>query len=124
MGFDFDEIVDRRNTNCSKWDYVSKNFGCDNLLPLWVADMDFKVPEEVRNALVKRAEHGIYGYSGKPDEYYESIINWQKRRNNWDVKREWLIFSPGVVSALNMAVLAYTNAGDKIIIQTPAYHRF
>lgn len=122
--FDFDNVIERRGTNSRKWDCLDKLYGRDDLLPLWVADMDFAVSPAIIKAIQKRAEHPIYGYSDCSDKYYESIINWMKRRHNWDIEKEWILFTPGVVPALSYAVKAFTEPGDKIIIQSPVYHPF
>jgi Bifunctional PLP-dependent enzyme with beta-cystathionase and maltose regulon repressor activities len=124
MANDFDVVVNRRGTNSEKWDNTEQLFGSNDVLPMWVADMDFLSPVPVIEAVRKRAEHGVYGYTFRPDSLYESIINWVKTRHGWDIKREWISFTPGVVPAINLAVMAFTNPGDGIIIQTPVYHPF
>lgn len=126
MKYNFDEIVDRKGTNSVKWskEFLEQRFGDGELLPLWIADMDFKCPKPVVDALVKRAEHGIYGYSERMDPYYQSVIGWNKRRNNWEIKKEWIFFTPGVVSALNLLVQIFSFPGDKVIIQNPVYSPF
>jgi cystathionine beta-lyase len=91
---------------------------------MWVADMDFTAPPSVIDALRQRVDHGVYGYTEKPESYYEAVISWQKKRFNWDIKREWIVFTPGVVTALCMAIQAYTLPGDKVIIQPPVYYPF
>jgi cystathionine beta-lyase len=122
--YDFDEIIDRRNTGSYKYDHAREYFGTDNLIPMWVADMDFRTPDFIMNALRERANHEILGYSLRPDSFYEAIINWYGKRQGWEVSREWMLFSPGVVAALSMAVRAYTREGDKVIVQPPVYHPF
>ncbi len=87
-------------------------FGNKDVLPMWVANMDFETPDFIRNAIIERAQHPIYGYSIRSEEYYQSIINWVKRRLDWELKKEWMIFSPGVVPALNFSVLSFTEPGD------------
>ncbi|MBO8158213.1 MalY/PatB family protein [Thermosyntropha sp.] len=124
MPYDFDEIIDRKNTGSMKWDGVKDIFGEEDLLPMWVADMDFKAPEPVIDALIARAKQGIFGYNRKTDAYDEAVIKWFKRRHNLDLRREWLCFSPGVVTGLNLIVRAFTEEGDKIIIQPPVYYPF
>ena len=124
MKYDFDKIIDRRGTGCSKWDNLKEVFGREDILPLWVADMDFEVPKEVKEAIVKRAKHGIYGYTYRSQSFYESIINWESKRHGLNIKKEWLAFTPGVVSALSTAVLAFTKPSDSVIIQTPVYPPF
>lgn len=123
MKYDFDKIIDRHNSNSLKWDYHSNDYGIE-VLPMWVADMDFKAPKEVIDAVIKRAVHGIFGYSSIPDSYYEAVITWIKQRNGWEIKKEWIIPSPGVLPAVGLAIQAYTAPGDGIIIQTPVYHPF
>lgn len=124
MGFNFDKGIDRRNTNSIKWDFVSKYYGTDDVLPMWVADMDFPAPEPVINAIKRRAEHGAYGYTDMAESFYDSIIGWMNRRHQWDIKKDWIVYTPGVVPAVNMAIMAYTNPGDKVIIQSPVYFPF
>lgn len=122
--YDFDQIIDRRSTDCVKWDNLEELYGNKDLLPLWVADMDFPVAPAISNALKKRTEHGVYGYNLISDRYYQAVINWMKRRHSWDIEREWIVFTPGVVPALSYAVRAFTKPGDKVIIQSPVYHPF
>jgi cystathionine beta-lyase len=122
--WNFDEIIDRENTNSLKYDVVPKLFGTKDVIPLWVADMDFKTPDFIVNAIKKRAEHEIYGYTIRNRPFFESVYNWMKYKHNWEVKKNWVSFSPGVVPALSMSVLAYTNPGDKIIVQPPVYFPF
>lgn len=117
--YDFDKVINRRGTNSEKWDMKG-----DDILPMWVADMDFKAPEPVINAIIERARHGIFGYSFYPDSYYDSIIKWQAKRNHWKIKREWIMYSPGVVPAINILIKILTRPGDKVIIQPPVYHPF
>lgn len=122
--WNFDEIIDREDTNSLKYDVVPKLFGAKDIIPLWVADMDFKTPDFVVNAIKKRAEHEIYGYTIRNRSFFESVRNWMKYKHRWEVNRNWVSFSPGVVPALSMSVLAYTNPGDKIIVQPPVYFPF
>lgn len=119
MKYNFDKAYDRHNTNCVKWDLAEKD-----ILPMWVADMDFEVAEPISAAIVNRAAHHVYGYSFMGDGYYNSVINWMKERKNWSVKKEWIKFSPGVVPAVNMLINALTLPGDEVIIQTPVYYPF
>lgn len=119
MKYDFDRVIDRRNTDSIKW----KTYG-EDILPMWVADMDFQAPPQVIAAIQQRAEHGIYGYAVRPDSYYQSMIDWMRRRHGWEIKRKWLAHSPGVVTALDLAVHAFTQPGDKIIVQPPVYFPF
>jgi cystathionine beta-lyase len=122
--YNFDKVVDRRNTDNVKYDYRKEYFGNAEVLPMWVADMDFETPEFIREAILKRAEHPIYGYSVRGEGYFNSIINWQKRRLNWEIEKDWIMFSPGVVPAFNFAVHAFTKPGDKILVQPPVYFPF
>jgi cystathionine beta-lyase len=115
----FDKIVERRNTKSIKWDSVERD-----ILPMWVADMDFEVPESVIQAVKKRAEHGVYGYTVPGDTYYDAIIEWWRKRYNYEIKKEWINYSPGVVPAINMLIRAFTHPGDKVILQVPVYHPF
>ncbi|MFX0014984.1 MAG: MalY/PatB family protein [Promethearchaeota archaeon] len=123
----FDEVIDRSNTGSIKWDpfYLKMIFGKEDLLPLWVADMDFRAPQPVIDALVERAKHGIFGYTGPdPSRYYKSVINWFKRRHNWFLDKDWFIFSPGIVQACTYLIQRFSQPGDKIIIQNPVYYPF
>ncbi|MBP1969542.1 cystathionine beta-lyase [Virgibacillus natechei] len=120
----FKEIHDRKNTRSVKWDMLKPVFQTDDVLPMWVADMDFKAPEAVNEALVNRAKHGIYGYTIIDDDVTNSIINWIRKRHNWDINKNWLSFSPGVVTSLHIAIQAFTEPSDKILIQTPVYTPF
>lgn len=122
--YDFDEIVNRENSNCYKYDKRDEIFGRKDVIPMWVADTDFRIPDFIVDAIRERVSHEIMGYTFRPDEEYESIISWVGKRHHWKVKKEWIGFTPGVVPGLNMAVLAFTEPGDKIIIQTPVYHPF
>lgn len=122
--YDFDTVIERSNTSCEKWDGVEERFGVPDLHAMWVADMDFKAPPEVIEILRQRVDHGIFGYTGRFDPYYGSIIDWMKRRHGWEVRKEWLCHSPGVVPALSMALLAFSQPGDKVIIQPPVYYPF
>lgn len=120
----FDKINNRIGTHCLKWDMLETIYGDKDLVSMWVADSDFKVPEEVTRALVKRAEHGIFGYTVRPAEFYNSIINWLDKRHNWKIKKDWLIYTPGVVAGINWTVNAFSEPGDKIIVQPPVYYPF
>lgn len=120
----FDEIIDRRNTNSLKHDACAVVFGREDVLPLWVADMDFPCPEVVMQAIRKRLEHPVFGYFGHSDAFFQSIVAWMHKRHAWDIEKEWICFSPGVVSGLAMAVQAFSRPGDKIIVQPPVYHPF
>lgn len=121
---DFDERIDRKNTSCIKYDFTVQRGKPEGILPLWVADMDFKAPQPVLDALKARVEHGIFGYSEGKEEYFEAVQDWMKRRHGWSVERNWLVKTPGVVFALAMAVKAYTKPGDGVMIQQPVYYPF
>jgi cystathionine beta-lyase len=124
MPYDFDQVIPRDGTNAVKLEWRKQLFGRRDVIPMWVADMDFAIPPFVSEAIRKRAEHPIYGYSSFPDTYYEAIIGWQNRRLGWKIEKEWIFFSPGVVTALNLLVEAFTEPGDKIIVQPPVYFPF
>lgn len=124
MMYNFDKIVNRKNTPNVKYDMRSLYFGKSDLLPMWVADMDFETPVFIRDAVMKRAQHPIYGYSYKTDDYYQSIIHWVKTRHDWKIEKDSIISTPGIVPALNFAVHAYTLPGDEIIVQPPVYFPF
>ena len=124
MKYDLDKIINRYKTGSVKWDLADKIFGQDNVLPMWVADMDFEAPKPVIDALVKRAKHGIYGYSACMDPYYDAVTGWMKKQHNWNIQNDWIVFSPGVVPALNMLVKALSRPGEKIIVQQPVYYPF
>ena len=122
--YNFDQIIERKNTDSTKYNNLKKLYGRDDLIPLWVADMDFLSPPLVIDALVKRAQHGIFGYPFVSDSFYHSIIHWQKNIHHWDVAREEISFVPGIVKGIAFAIDAFTCEGDKIIIQSPVYHPF
>jgi len=124
MKYNFDEIVNRHNTSCIKWDYIKEFLGENELLPMWVADMDFKTPDFIVNAIKERTNHEIFGYSMRPPGYYQSIVDWVRNRHEWNIENDWIVFSPGVVPAVNLAVLAFTQPGDEIIVQPPVYFPF
>lgn len=124
MNYDFDTLTDRRGTDCVKWDCLKDFFGYDDILPMWVADMDFLSVPPAADAVRKRAEHGIYGYTDLSESFYKSVINWMSARHGWDIKKDWILFSPGVVPSINMAVMAYTRPGDCVLIQPPVYPPF
>jgi cystathionine beta-lyase len=122
--WNFDEPARREGTDCIKYDRREETFGVKDVIPMWVADMDYNTPDFVVESLQKRLEHEIYGYSFRPAEYFLSMINWIKSRHNWTVDKEWICFSPGVVPALNFCTLAFTQPGDSIIVQPPVYFPF
>ena len=122
--YDFDRIVDRRNTDCLKYDFAVQRGRPKDVLPFWVADMDFSIAQEIEDALVKRCQHGIFGYSEATDGYFAALQNWYLKHFNWQVQRPWLIKTPGVVFALAMAVKAFTEPGDGVLVQQPVYYPF
>lgn len=124
MKYNFDEIIDRKNNHSVKYNELIKKFGVDDVIPLWIADMDFKTAQPVIDALEKKVKHGVFGYVYRPDEYFESFINWQKRRFGWEPRKELLSFSIGIVPSLGALVQLFSEKGDKILIQTPVYSEF
>ena len=124
MSWNFDEEINREGTDCIKWDLRKDVFGNINVIPMWVADMDFRTPDFIVNSLRERVNHNIYGYSFRPDSYFTSVSGWFARRHNWKIDKEWILFCPGVVPALNFCTLAFTNPGDSIIVQPPVYFPF
>lgn len=124
MKYNFDEVISREGTNCEKFDARAQIFGRADVIPMWVADMDFAAPSAVVEAIRKRAEHPVLGYSYRSDNYWQSIIDWVYRHSGWKIQREWLDFTPGVVSGIVYALRAFTEPGDRIVIQPPVYHPF
>jgi cysteine-S-conjugate beta-lyase len=124
MKYDFDTIYPRRNTQCYKYDALKPFLGSDDLIPMWVADMDFASAPEILSALQDRLNHPVFGYNFRLDHYYDSIIAWIQKRHQWTIQRNWIINTPGVVPALALAVSTFTKRGDKILIQQPVYHPF
>ena len=122
--YDFDSYIERRGTHCVKHDALKENFGRDDLIPLWVADMDFPTPDFIREALHQRLEHPILGYTVEYDGYWQSIENWLMQRHGWQVKREWMRYIPGIVKGIGMAINALLEKDEKVIIQPPVYHPF
>lgn len=122
--FKFDDLINRKDTASVKYEELDSNFGKDDLIPLWVADMDLKSPDFLIEALKERADHGIYGYTKRMDGYYDNVISWLDRRHNFKVSKEELEYGPGVVFLLNMMIRLFTEENDKIIIQTPVYYPF
>ena len=118
--FDFDTVVPRRGTNSYKWDVPTDK----DVIPMWVADMDFKTAPCIIEALYKRVQHGIFGYTFVPDEYYEATIDWFYNRHNLSLKREWILYTSGVVPAISAVIKALTSPGDQVIVQTPVYNCF
>jgi len=124
VGGEFDRKVERRGTSSLKWDFGRNFVGTDGLLPLWVADMDFEAPAEIVNAIKERVDHHVYGYTLEPESWFEAAASWLKRRHGWDVAREWMTPSPGVIPALVAVILGLTEPGDGVVIQPPVYHPF
>ncbi len=132
MQYDFDTVYDRRHSNSIKWDFVGENSSLrprdlkaeSEILPMWLSDMDFALPPPIIDALVSRAQHGIFGYTLPTEAYYEVIINWVRRRTGWLVQRDWIITNHGVMPAMNMAIQTFTKPDDKVIVQTPVFHPF
>jgi cystathionine beta-lyase len=122
--YDFDEIIERKGTNCVKFDTLKDNYGNENLIPLWVADMDFRTPDFIVDAIKKRCDHEVFGYTFPSDSYYKSIIDWVKYKHGWDIKKEWLSYIPGIVKGIGFVLQCFTKPGDKVIIQPPIYHPF
>lgn len=120
----FEEIIDRKNTHSLKWDHCMERFGKEDILPMWVADMDFRSPIEVTEAIRLRAEHGVFGYTGISEKLSDALAGWMQKRNNWAVDRHWIVHTPGVVTSINISILAFTDIRDKILIQTPVYYPF
>lgn len=120
MKYNFDEIILRRDTNSYKWDAATE----EGVLPMWVADMDFRTAPAVVEALRKRVEHGIFGYTKVPAAYYETVVDWFRRRHHWTIEKEWIIYTTGVVPALSAIIKALTFPGDKVLVQTPVYNCF
>ena len=112
MKYDFDTVVPRRGTNSYKWDSMPR----EDILPMWVADMDFRTAPAVTEAIRKRAEHGIFGYTRVPDSYYEAVVNWFERRHGWKINPDWIIYTTGVVPALSAIIKALADPGDKLFL--------
>lgn len=121
---DFDTITDRKNTDCLKYDFAQKRGMAEDLLPLWIADMDFRISSYIQDALNRRVAHGIFGYSEARESYFEALSGWMKEHYDWEVSEEWLLKTPGVVFALAMAVKAFTGEGDGVLLQQPVYYPF
>ncbi|MFD1707806.1 MalY/PatB family protein [Siminovitchia sediminis] len=120
----FDDQIDRKNTHSLKWDGLKKLFGSEDLLPMWVADMDFRPPQEVIDAFQERVDHGVFGYTIISDQLSETVCNWVKSRHSWPIQPEWLLYSPGVMPSIHTAIQALTEPGDQILLQSPVYTPF
>ena len=124
MKYDFDQVIDRSANRAAKYDERIKKFGTNDVIPLWVADMDFKTAQPIIDALKSKAEEGIWGYTSRPDSYFDAICSWQQRRNGWQIDKSLVSWFLGVVPALSAIVKVFTNPGDKVMIQTPVYSEF
>jgi cystathionine beta-lyase len=126
MTYDFDTIIDRRGTGNEKWDGMEARYGVSPAdgLAMWVADMEFRPPPAVNEALIAAAEHGIHGYPGGMDGYYSAIVGWMERRHGWRVEPEWILTTHGIVNAVNLAIQAFCKPGDKVVVQPPVYYPF
>ena len=124
MSQNFDEIIPREGTHSYKYELRTKIFGTDDVYPMWVADTEFKAPDFITDAVKKRLDHGIFGYTLLDDDYYNSIINWIKNQHGYEIKKQWIKYSPGVVPSLFASVMAFTEPNDKVIVQTPVYYPF
>lgn len=120
MKYDFDQMILRRGTDSYKWDSA----GNSDVLPMWVADMDFRTAPAIVDALRQRVEHGIFGYTRVPDSYYEAVTSWFTRRHGWAIDRGWMLYTSGVVPAISAVIKALTRPGDKVLVQTPVYNCF
>ena len=122
MKYDFDELVERRGTNCVKWDEKSpilqegKGEVIDDMIPLWVADMDFKVAPAIQTALQQRVAHGVFGYNIVPESYYEAVISWFRRRHQWEIQRQWILYTTAVVPAMSCVIKALTMPGERVLM--------
>lgn len=121
---DFDKVINRRNTRCLKYDFAERRGMPNDVLPLWVADMDFETSSYIQDALTERVKHGIFGYSEVQTQYFNIVRDWMKNHHNWDIHEKWLVKTSGVVFALAMAVKAYTQPNDSVLIQQPVYYPF
>ena len=124
MKYNFDEVIDRKNTGSLKWDFCEKYLGEKEVLPMWVADMDFRAPDPVIEAVSSKAQLGIYGYAEESESFYNAAVMWQKRRHGWTINREWVHFCPGIVPALHLMAKTFAAPGDKIMLQSPVYYPF
>lgn len=124
MKYNFDSILERKGTSCMKHDQCKDMFGSDDVIPMWIADMDFEVGQFITDAIKKRAEHALYGYDFRSDNCYRSIIDWVEKRNGWKIEKDWIAFTPGVVAGLVFGINAFTKEGEGIVIQPPVYPPF
>ncbi|PKL66604.1 MAG: cystathionine beta-lyase [Methanobacteriales archaeon HGW-Methanobacteriales-1] len=124
MKYDFDQVCNRKDTDCLKWDLIDSVFGEDDIIPLWVADMDFPVSEEIKEALKERIEHPFYGYTRPGVGIVDAVVKRMKDKFDWDIEPEWVVFTPGVVPALHIAIRSLTHPGDEVLLQKPVYYPF
>lgn len=124
MKYDFDKVINRKGSGSVKWDRVDQLYKAEGVLPMWVADMDFKSPPAIIKALKKVADWGIFGYTIVTDSYYEAVIGWMKKRHQWEIQRDWIVLTTGVVPAIRLLVKAFTQPGDQVVVQTPVYYPF
>jgi cysteine-S-conjugate beta-lyase len=124
MEYNFDQLIDRSNTDCEKWDGLKERFNVEDVISMWVADTDFQSPQPVIDALKQRAEHGVYGYTQRSNSYFESIVNWLEKRHDWKIDKKWISHSPGIIPALTFIITTFTKPGDGVLIQPPVYHHF
>ncbi len=124
MKYDFDTVINRKGSGSVKWDRADNLYKVNDVIPMWVADMDFKSPPAIIKSLKKVAGWGIFGYTMAPDSYCESILAWMKNRHDWEIQKDWIVFAPGVVPALRLLVKAFTQPGDQVLVQTPVYYPF
>ena len=124
MKYDFDEIIEREGTDCIKYDCRKSYFGKEDILPLWIADMDFRTPDFIINAIRRRLDHEILGYTYRGKSYNRAIKQWMKERHNWDIHKDWISYSPGVVAGFTLSIEAFSEKGDEVILQPPVYTPF
>ncbi len=124
MSYDFDRIIERRGTDSVKYDLLNPVFGSNDVLPMWVADMDFEVPDFIREAVIERMNHPVFGYTYRPKRFFNAVASWMQRRHGWELKSNMISFSPGIMPALNLCVMAFTDPGDRIVVQPPVYFPF
>jgi cysteine-S-conjugate beta-lyase len=122
--YDFETIIDRRNTQSVKWDLAKPLVGTEDVLPMWVADMDFQAPPQVLAGLQERTRHGVFGYTFIPQNCYQAVADWMRQRHGWPIQTDWLVFAPGVMPAVHWAIQAVTRPGDRVIVQPPVYPPF
>lgn len=124
MKYDFDTVIERKGTSCFKYDGLKEVYGRDDLIPLWIADMDFQIAPQIKAAMQERLNHGIFGYNQRLPIYYDTIINWTKKRYGYEPQEDWIMTSPGIMPAINLAVMQLTEPGDSVLIQSPVYQPF